>query len=149
MGNTRVRGQEATIRITTVSAGGIVIPLGGSFFKVSDFTWNPNGEITEDGFLGEVADDLDHQNHGFGGSFSIGKVDSAASIYTRQLVAASLASIAPPITTILVVTKFRSPSEPSEKLNFAEGIMMMASESVAGRKDFINNAFEWKSKFLL
>lgn len=147
--NTRIRGQEATIRIITVSALGIVVPLVGSFFKVRDFTWNPDGEIKKDGFLGETADDLDHQNHGFGGSFSIDKADGAAVAYTKRLVAADEASQAPPIATIMVNTKFRDNGIPREKLIFSEGILMMASESIAGRKEFINNAFEWSAKRLL
>ena len=145
----RIRGQEATIRITTVNSLGVVLPLVGSFFKVRDFTWNPNGEIKADGFVGEVADDLDHQNHGFTGSFSIDKADSAATDYTRLLIAADLSSIAPPIATIMVTYKFRDQGVPREKLIFAEGILMMASESIAGRKEFVNNAFEWQAKFLL
>ncbi len=146
---TRIRGQEATIRISTVDHLGVNLPLEGSFFKVRDFTWNVDDEIKKDGFLGEIADDLDHQVHGFDGSFSIDKADGAATAYTRRLVAASLASVAPPIATIMVISKFRDVGIPRDKVIFAEGILRMATEAIASRKDFVNNAFEWSAKILL
>lgn len=145
----RIRGQEATIRISTISHLGVSLPLSGSFFKVRDFTWNPDDEIKKDGFVGEVRDDVDHQIHGYDGSFSIDKADSAATDYARQLSAADLASDTPPIATIMVTYRFRDLGVPRSKLIFAEGILRMASESIAGRKEFVNNAFEWSAKFLL
>lgn len=145
----RIRGQEATIRITEIGSTGVSIPLSGSFFKVRDFSWNDVGDLKEDGFIGEVADDIDYQNHGFAGSFSIDKANAAATDYVRRLVTADRLSLKPPEITIVVTFVFRELGVPPDTLVFTNGIMMMASESIAGRKEFINNSFEWKCKHLL
>ena len=147
----RIRGQEASIRFTTreiVAGIAIIVPLEGSFFKVRDFTWNPVDDISEDGFIGEVADDLDYLNHGFAGSFSIDKADPAATNYVVSLVATSRNRVQPLETTMQVEYIYRDTTTPSTILIFSEGIMKMASEAIAGRKEFVNNSFEWKSKHM-
>lgn len=145
----RSRGQEVTLRLLTQAQLGAVQRLAGSFFKVRDFTWNDVGELKEDGFLGEIADDIDYQNSGFAGSFSFDKSDGSSLLYVRQLVASDRSSTKPPDLTIISTTVFRGFGIPDEIVTFTNGIMMMASENVSGRKDFINNAYEWKAKHLL
>lgn len=145
----RIRGQEGTIRIGVLSAFGVNLPLAGSFFKMKDFNWSVDDEITKDGFIGEVADDLDHIVHGHSGNFTIDKADGAALAYTKALVFASLSHSRPPIATIMVNYKFRAIGVPREKLIFSQGILRMATETIGGRKEFITNAFEWSAKFLL
>ena len=145
----RIRGQEGTIRISTLSQFGFNLPLSGSFFKMRDFNWSVDDEITKDGFIGEIADDLDYQVHGHSGSFTIDKGDGAAMAYTKALVLTSLAHRAPPIATIMVNYKFRGLGIPREKNIFTQGILRMATETIGGRKEFVTNAFEWSAKFLL
>ena len=144
----RIRGQEASIRVMHLTSG-VIVPLEGSFFKTRDFQWSDRGDITEDGFLGEVADDLDYQNHGFDGSFTIDKGDTAAIDYVTTLVATDRASVKPPEITLVVTYKYRQLGLAGTVQIFSEGIMKMATENVGGRKDWITNAFEWKAKHRL
>ncbi len=148
----RIRGQEANIRFMvreTVAGISIVTPLEGSFFKVKDFTWNPMDDITEDDFIGEIATDFDYMNHGFSGSFSVDKSDAAATAYVRQMVATSRNRTRPLELTMQVSYIYRDTTLPQTILDFSEGIMKMASEAIASRKDFINSSFEWRCKNML
>ena len=141
----RIRGAEATIRLMQ-RIGVVVLPLEGSFFKVRDFQWSDDGEIRKDDFLGEKAPDIDYQGDGFSGSFSIDKANNAATIYVSTLVASDQASIAPPEIFIVVTYKYRTFGLSPTIQTFSEAVMKMATETVAGRKEFITNAFEWTAK---
>lgn len=148
----RIRGQEANIRFMTrqtIAGLFVVKPLAGSFFKAKDFTWNPMDDITEDDFIGETATDFDYMNNGFSGSFSIDKSDAAATNYVRQMVATSRGRTRPLELTMQVTYIYRDLTLPPTVLDFSEGIMKMASEAIASRKDFINSSFEWRCKTML
>ena len=60
-----LRGEEVSVRI---AVDGVV--LGGTLFKLTDFTATPRTEINEDDYLGEQETDLDIQHHGWDLSMS-------------------------------------------------------------------------------
>ncbi len=98
----RLRGQEATLRVTVDGVG-----QDGSWFKVKDFTITPRTDITETPYVGEQEDDLDIQHHGLDISFSVDMQDRKTLDFLSTIIAREQDQLVHPVITINVIYAFR------------------------------------------
>lgn len=141
MSSTRIRGQEVLIQVSVNNE-----PQAGSFFKVRDFKISERGDIVEESYLGEVADDLDYQHHGFDGSFTIDNEDALALAFMASIVALEEASEAHPDIVITATYVYRDPSITGVVEIYSDCFMRLSEQNVGGRKEYVQSSFEFKAK---
>jgi hypothetical protein len=150
----RIRGQEATVRITIAdefaATYGFFGSLEGSFFKVKDFTTSVRLDQTEEPYLGETSDDLDQQIHGYDYAFTIDELDASAINFLSLIAFKEENSLPRPVITASVTYIYReaqitTPTLPQTVL-YIDGILKPAERTIGGRKEYISNAYEGKSK---
>ncbi len=150
--SSRIRGQEATIRITVddefAASFGIFGNLAGSFFKVRDFTHTPRIDLVEQEYLGEKFDDLDIQVHGHDFSFTVDELDNAALNYLQLIQFKEESSLPPPIIGVQVTYIYRELVPPTlpQTQSFIDVVLKNAERTIGGRKEYIQNSFEGKAK---
>lgn len=151
--SSRIRGQEAVLNITVVDEFapnfGLGGPLAGSFAKVKNFSITPRIDQTEEGYVGETADDLDQQVHGYDFSFSIDELDSAAIDFLSLIAFKELTNLAPPIITVTASYVYRDLTIQPRTEILTECILKPAERNVGGRKEYISNSYEGKAKHRL
>ena len=137
----RIRGQEIAARLSFEGQ-----PLGGSFFKITEFTATPRSDLTEEPFIGELEDDLDFQHHGWDFSFTV-QIDDHQTIdfLTRIVTREQDAAPHPKIVLTLFYT-FREPSALPRTAVYRDVFLKVSEEGFSGRKDFVTNGFEGKAK---
>ena len=150
----RIRGQEATVRITITdafaAAFGFFGQLAGSFFKVRDFTLTPRTDLVEQEYLGENQDDLDVQHHGFDFGFTVDELNNATLQYLSLLTFKEENALPPPIISVATTYIYREqvvvvPTLPQTVL-LTECVLKQGERTIGGRKEYIQNAFEGKAK---
>jgi hypothetical protein len=152
--SSRIRGQEATVRIKVAdefaAAFGIFGQLAGSFFKVREFTLTPRTDLVEQEYLGEDFDDLDVQHHGFDFSFTIDELDNAAINFLSLIVFKESAKLPPPVISVAVTYIYRETAIVAPTLPHTEEligcVMKQADRTIGGRKEYIQNSYEGKAK---
>lgn len=137
----RIRGQEATLRVTI---DGVV--QNGSWFKVKDFTVTARTDITETPYMGELEDDLDIQHHGFDLSFSVDVQDRKVLDFLSTIVAREQDQLAHPVITINVIYAFRADNGSPVAESFYNVFLKQSEGGAAGRKEYVNASFEGKCK---
>lgn len=137
----RIRGQEATVRITV---DGQV--QRGSFFKVTDFEVTPRTDLTEEGYLGETEDDIDIQHHGFDFSFSVDNEDEGPLEFLSDIVEREADRQAHPSITVLVIYAYRKQGARNKVEVYHDCFMKLATQGFGGRKEYVKTSFEGKSK---
>jgi hypothetical protein len=148
----RIRGQEASIRITVNAAFAasfnIFGNLAGSFFKVRDFTLTPRTDLVEESYLNENFDDLDVQHHGYDFSFTIDELDDAALNYLSLITYNEENALPPAEVSVSVRYVYRdvlNPTGPKTE-QLIDCVLKMAERTIGGRKEYIQNSFEGKAK---
>jgi hypothetical protein len=138
----RIRGQEISIR---VAVDGRV--QRGSFFKVTEFAVTPRTDLMEEGFLGELEDDLDIQHHGFDLSFTIQNQDQAALNYLSQIVALEQGHEQHPDIDITVFYAYRGEQGAEDQIEVYHDVFLKVNEtSFGGRKEYVTTSFEGKCR---
>lgn len=137
----RIRGQEATVRVTV---DGQV--QDGSWFKVKNFTLTPRGDLTEEDYLGELESDLDHQHHGFDLSFEVDLQDRKVIDYMKTIIDREQNQAAHPNVTINVIFAFRGDNGQPMAISLY-GVFLRPTEiGIGGRKEYVSAPFEGKAK---
>lgn len=148
--SSRVRGAEATIRVTVADefapAFGINGQLEGTFFKVKDFRVTPRTDLVEEGYIGENFDDLDIQLHGYDLAWTVDELDNAAIKYMNLLAFKQASDLAPPVITVSVTYFYREPGVLPQTVQYIGCVMKISERSIGGRKEYINNSIEAKAK---
>lgn len=147
----RSRGQEAVIKITVIdeyaAAYGIFGPMEGSFTKVKDFTETARMDLVESEYLGEEADDLDQQMHGWDLAWTIDEKDAAAISFMDLIVFKEANNLPPPELSVQVTTKYRDNGVTRPRTRIYSDVVAKVSESgFGGRKEYISNSIEAKAK---
>ncbi len=146
----RSRGQEAKITVLLndefMQAFGLSGQLEGSFTKVKDFKASPRMEQTEEGYIGEDADDLDQQLNGWDFSFTVDELDSAALDLFQLIAHKEKNKLRRPEIVIQVTYMYRDPSVRPRTEVYMNCVLKLAERSIGGRKEVISNSFEGKSK---
>lgn len=137
----RIRGQEATIRVTVDGD-----TQDGSWFKVKDFTATPRQDITEEDYLGELESDLDIQHHGYDLGFSVDIQDRKVIDFITNIVDREQSQQAHPAITINVIYAFRADNGNPVAESFYDVFLKVNETSVGGRKEYISASFEGKAK---
>lgn len=137
----RIRGQEATLRVTVDGQ-----TQDGSWFKVKDFTATVRQDITEEDFLGELESDLDIQHHGYDLGFSVQVQDRKVIDYLSKVVANEQIQAAHPIVTVTVIYAFRASNGDPVAETYYNVFLKVNETSVGGRKEYITTSFEGKAK---
>lgn len=137
----RIRGQEITVRLTLEGA-----PLGGSFFKVTEFSHTPRTDLTEEPFLGELEDDLDIQHHGHDFSFTVHIDDHQTIDFLNDIISREQNAQKHPPITLTVFYTFREPAALPRTVIYRDVFLKVSEESFGGRKEFVTNGFEGKAK---
>lgn len=137
----RIRGQEATIRVTVDGD-----TQDGSWFKVKDFSATPRQDITEEDYLGELESDLDIQHHGYDLSFSVDIQDRKVLDYISLIVEREQLQQAHPSVTINVIYAFRAANGNPVAESYYDVFLKVNETSVGGRKEYISASFEGKAK---
>lgn len=140
----RIRGQEITIQFF---ADGV--RLGGSFYKVTDFTATPRTDLNEEDFLGEDASDIDTQHHGWDFSGTLHNVDAATINFLSNLVDREVGQLQPQEIVVNVTRKFREPTAVPRVVteNYYGAQMKLTEDGFSGRKDYVTTGFEGKAKY--
>lgn len=146
----RIRGQEAKISILVtdefLQAFGLTGQLEGSFTKVKDFKSSPRMEQTEEGYVGENADDLDQQLNGWDFSFTIDELDSSALDLFQLIAHKEKNKLRAPEIVIQVTYAYRDERTLPRTEIFMGCILKMSERNIGGRKEYISNSFEGKAK---
>jgi hypothetical protein len=147
----RIRGQEATIRITVAdefaAAFGIFGTMVGSFFKVRDFSLSPRQDLVEQEYLGEDFDDLDFQHHGHDFSFTVDELDESVLNFLSLVTFKEAANLAPPIIGVSATFVYRNQVTLPQTVRLVDCVLKLAERSIGGRKEYIQNSFEGKAKY--
>jgi hypothetical protein len=139
--SSRIRGQEATIR---VAVDGQI--QAGSFFNVKDFSQTPRSDITEMDYLGQDETDLDFQHHGFDLSFSVDNEDSLTLEFLETIVTRERAHQRHPDITVMVIYAFRERGVRNKVDVFHDVFLKVGEVGAGGRKEYISTKFEGKAK---
>ena len=146
----RIRGQEATIRITVAdefaAAFGIFGQLEGSFFKVRDFTLTPRTDLVEESYLGEKFDDLDVIHHGYDFSFTVDELNEQVLNFLSLITFKEADNLPPPIIGVSVGYIYREIGVPPQTEQLIDCVLKLAERTIGGRKEYIQNSFEGKAK---
>jgi len=146
----RIRGQEATVRITVAddfaASFGIFGQLEGSFFKVRDFTLTPRQDLIEQEYLGEDFDDLDFQHHGHDFSFTVDELDEAALNFLNLVTFKEESNQAPPVIGVSVTFVYRNGTTLPQTMRLIDCVLKLSERTIGGRKEYIQNSFEGKAK---
>ncbi len=132
----RIRGQEATIRIIVDGN-----ERDGSFHKLENFKLTPKDENPTTDFLGEKVSSGDYRHDGYEFAFTTHEEDKKILDLHALQVANEEASLPPPDITIIVITKYRDPANPSVTVSMEECVMKLDDRDAGGRKDYVKNAF--------
>ena len=141
MGSRRIRGQEALIQ---VSVDGEL--QTGTFFKVRDFRTTERGDLVEEAYLGELADDLDYQHHGFDGSFTLDNEDGSTLEFLADIIAREQNAEEHPSIVITVTYIFRDSDSQTLTEAYSDCVMRRSEQSIGGRKEYVQSSFEFKAK---
>lgn len=151
--SSRIRGQEVNISVVVddafLTSFGLEADLQGSFAKVRDFTSSPRIDQTEESYLGEDFDDLDQQVHGYDFSFTVDELDSQVLDFLSLIAFKELNKLTPPVITVAATYIYREPNILPRQEVFVECVLKPSERSVGGRKEYVQNSFEGKSKFRL
>lgn len=146
----RIRGQEATIRITVAddfaASFGLFGQLEGSFFKVRDFSLTPRQDLVEQEYLGEDFDDLDFMHHGHDFAFTVDELDGAALNFLSLVTFKEEAHLAPPIIGVSASFVYRNGLTLPHTVRLIDCVLKLSERSIGGRKEYIQNSFEGKAK---
>ncbi len=137
----RIRGQEITARLTLDGQ-----PLGGSFFKITEFTTTPRDDLTEEPFLGELEDDLDYMHHGWDFSFTTQIDDHQTIDFLTEIITREQNARPHPAITLTIFYTFRERTALSRTIVYRNVFLKVGEEGFSGRKDFVTNSFEGKAK---
>lgn len=137
----RLRGQEATIRVTVDG-----FTQSGSWFKVKDFTATPRQDLTEEDYLGELESDLDIQHHGYDLGFSVDIQDRKVIDFITNIVSREQLQQAHPAITITVIYAYRANNGNPVAESYYDVFLKVNETSVGGRKEYISSSFEGKAK---
>lgn len=137
----RIRGQEATLRVTIDGEA-----QEGSWFKVKDWTVTPRQDITESDYLGELESDLDFQHHGFDLSFSVDIQDRKVIDFLSKIVDREANQLEHPVITINVIYAFRANNGSPVAESYYDVYLKINDTGAPGRKEFVNASFEGKCK---
>lgn len=137
----RLRGQEATIRITVEGES-----QTGSWFKVKDFTATPRQDLIEEDYLGELESDLDIQHHGYDLAFSVDVQDRKILDYVSEIVRREQEQEDHPVITINVIYAFRGSNGLPVAESYYDVFLKVNENSIGGRKEYITASFEGKAK---
>lgn len=137
--STRLRGQEATIRVTVDGA-----LQEGSWFKVKDFTSTPRQDLIEEDYLGETESDLDIHHHGYDLSFSVDVQDRNVLDFLETIVLNDQTQVRHPRVTVTVTYAFRDGTVVAAA--YYDVFLKVNEESIGGRKEYISVSFEGKAK---
>lgn len=137
----RIRGQEATIRMTV---DGQV--QRGSFFKVTDFEVTPRTELSEIPYLGEQEDDLDIQHSGYDFSFSVDNEDEGPLEFLTTITDREAQHLAHPSITLLVIYAYRKKGARDKVEIYHDVLLKVATQGFGGRKEAVKTSFEGKCK---
>jgi len=137
----RIRGQEITLRFSVDGQ-----TLAGSFVKVSEFTITPRTDLNEEGFLGELEDDIDPQHHGFDFAFTIHNLDELALNFLSTIVAREQNQQAHPDITMTVFYAYRGGLGNDQVEVYHDVFLKVNEMGFGGRKEYVTTSFEGKCK---
>lgn len=137
----RIRGAEATIRLTVDGQ-----TVGGSMFRVTDFSRTPRHDLTETGFLGSKTDAIDQQFHGWDFSFTIQEEDEQALNLCEEIIAREQNGERPARLTLTVIYAFREDGATNKVETFPNCMIKFGETGFAGRKDYVTTKIEGKSE---
>ena len=141
MGSKRIRGQEALVQVSI--DGELQI---GSFFKVRDFRTSERGDLVEESYLGELADDLDYMHHGFDGSFTLDNEDAGTLAFLADIVAREQSAEEHPDIVVTVTYIYRDPNLDPVTESYSEVVMRRSEQAIGGRKEYVQSTFEFKAR---
>lgn len=141
MGSKRIRGQEALVQVSL--DGELQV---GTFFKVRDFRVSERGDLVEESYLGELADDLDYQHHGFDGSFTLDNEDAGTIAFLADIVSREQAAEEHPDIVITVTYIYRDPGLDPVTESYSDCVMRRSEQTIGGRKEYVQSSFEFKAR---
>lgn len=137
----RIRGQEATVRITVDGE-----TQTGTWFKVKDFTETERGEIKEEEYLGELQTDLDYQHDGWDLAFSCDVLEKSVFEYIQKITSREEGALAHPVVTVTVIYSFRADNGNPVAVSYYDTFMRVTEVANGGRKEYVSATFEAKAK---
>lgn len=137
----RQRGQEVTIRVAIDG-----VQQGGSFLKVTDWEAVQRADLVEEGYAGELEDDIDYQFHGWDLSFSIHNQDQKSLQVMQSIIDREQNAERHPNITITVLHGYRAGLGTNQIEVFHRVYLKPGAHGFSGRKDYVKTAFEGKCK---
>lgn len=141
----RLRGAEVTLTWVIEQPDGTRAPMRGTWQKVMNFTDTPRADIKEEAFIGEDADDLDYQFHGWDLAWELQEEDASAIRFMADLEQRQRDHRPHPRITLQVRYNYRNGGRPVIAV-FQSVFVSPRDESFADRKAYVTTKYEAKAK---